>query len=242
MKKILTSPIVPLIPVFLLLLTATAYAAPVPISVGTIEDIYVADRFISSSSEAACDISKTSSNCDFVDWNDQLINDAELADIVTTNPASFISRSAVDNGAAFDIGFDGFNLFNGEGDDLVLFIVGNGSSFGLDVFDTTGTNVFSDTYSVTASDTVFNTDNQWLCVNGVDLNCTNGYPLSAILIDFGDSLAGDVAVDSLHITLNDAEFALAGGFHITPVPLPLPVVLFSSGLVLLGWAARRKKV
>ena len=33
----------------------------------------------------------------------------------------------------------------------------------------------------------------------------------------------------------------AGAFNATVVPLPLPVVLFSSGLALLGFVGRRKK-
>lgn len=222
MKKLILSQII------FILLTATAQAAQ--ISVGTIEDIYIADNPLG-----------ISSNTDFVDWNGQPLTEAGVKNIITSNPASFVSRSVADNSASFDLGFNGFNLFNGGGDDLVIFIVGNGSSFDLDVFDTGGANVLSNTYTV--NNTVFDSEGNWLCVNTtnvLDINCTSGYPLSAILIDFGDSLAGNVALDRLHITLNDAEFALAGGFHIAPVPLPLSAVLFSSGLALLGWFGRKR--
>lgn len=237
MKKLI------LIHLFLALFTVTAHATT--ISVGNIDNINVADLFLNpSSSSANCATDKNSTNCDFKDHTGSLLTDSELAPIITSNPANYVYRSEVGNGASFDLGFDGFDIFNGDGDDLVIFIIGNGSSFDLDVFADSGVGIYSNTFNVTSADAVYDDDGNWLCVGGTDSICTGGYALSAIFVDFGNSVAGDVALGNIHVSLKNAAFSLAGGFHTGPtiaaVPLPLPAVLFSSGLALLGWVGRRK--
>ena len=232
-----------LINMILALLGVTAQAAPV--SVGTISNINVADKLLSSSSNANCALNKTSGNCDFADANGILLTDTELAAVLTSNAATYATSSSTTNNAAFDLGFNGFNLFNGAGNDLAIFIVGNGTSFGLDVFDTNGTLLNSNTYNVIMENTVFNSQGKWLCVGNDKNTCPNGFALSAVLIDFGNSFAGDIAIGKLSFTLDNAAFSLAGGFHTeasltTVVPLPLPAVLLSSGLLLLGFTGRRK--
>lgn len=229
-----------LINIILVLLSATAEAASV--SVGTINNINVADMLLGSSNNNC--IGNSNGNCHFTNSNDVLLTDAELASVITGNEANYAVNSAAENNAYFELGFNGFNTFNGEGNDLVVFIVGNGSSFGLDVYSTDDVLLSTDTYSVGVEDTVFNDLGQWLCVGNEQHQCPNGYALSAVFIDFGNSFAGDVALGKLHFSLNGSAFSLAGGFHTqasaTVVPLPLPAVLFSSGLLLLSWVGRRK--
>jgi len=234
MKKLIT------IKILLALFSFTAQAAP--ISVGNIDNINVADLLLGSSNSIACTTTPSAGNCDFVDANGTFLNDTDLATVVTSNVANYTTSSLVENNASFSLGFDGFNLYNGEGDDLVVFIVGNTTSFGLDVFDTQGSLLSSDSYDVDVSNTVFDELGNWLCVGNALHPCPgDGFALSAIFIDLGDNVAGDVAIGNLQFDLNNAAFSLAGGFHTeaTVVPLPLPVMLFSSGLLLLGWVGRK---
>ncbi len=214
------------------------------ISVGNINGINVANMLLSSSNSAACATDKTTANCDFQNYTGALLNDIELAGTVTSNPANYVYSSVLGNNASLELGFNGFDIYNGAGNDLVIFIVGNGSPFGLDVFDTNGAVMSSGIFSVTDSyNTVYDNNGGWFCIGGSNINCTDGAALSAVFIDFGSTIAGDVAVGSIQLSLGYAAFSLAGGFHTSPtvVPLPLSVVLFGSGLALLGWTGRRKK-
>lgn len=252
--------------VFLSLLATSAQAAP--ISIGNINGIYVANDLIGTSSSAQCETRQNMANCDFLKTGPTTyLNNAALANVVTSNQASY-TLSPFRNTAYFDLGFNGFDIFNGAGNDLVVFIVGNTTSFGLDVFDVNGTVVNSGVYNVATptfasdgsnldfGDTVLHSNGNWLCVNGTGQFCTNGAALSAIFIDLEDSIAGNVALGSIRIFLGEEfnginpvngtpvrpRFSLAGGFHTeaTVVPLPLSVVLFSSGLALLGWTGRKR--
>jgi len=225
----------------LTLFAASAQAAT--ISVGNINNINVANTLLSSSSSAACATEKTSANCDFQNYTGALLNDIELAGTVTSNEANYVYSSVPENNASLELGFNGFDIYNGAGNDLVIFIVGNDSPFELNVFDKSGATMSSGIFSVTTDNTVFDNAGNWLCVGGSDNLCTGGFPLSAVFIDFGDTIAGDIAVGSIQLSLGNSAFSLAGGFYTEPtvVPLPLSVVLFGSGLALLGWTGRRKK-
>lgn len=237
----------------LLLGSTSAYAAP--ISVGNINDIYVANQLLGSSSSTACETTQNQDNCDFLTPTPtEFLNDAALAAAVTSDPANYV-LSPYRNSAYIDLGFDGYDIYNGAGNDLVIFIVGNSTTFGLDVFDTSGKVVSTGIFDVPAdgSSTVHDNDGKWLCVGGTDDVCSGGAALSAIFIDLEDSIAGDIALGGIRVLLGEdyngtdgtrPRFSLAGGFHteasITAVPLPLPAILFSSGLFLLGWVGRRK--
>ena len=252
--------------VVLSLLASTAQAAP--ISVGNINDIYIANELIGTSSSAQCETTQNQANCDFLKPGPTTyLNNASLANVVTSNPATY-TLSPFRDTAHIDLGFNGFNIYNGVGNDLVVFIVGNTTSFGLDIFDINGTRVNTGVYNVATptfasdgsnldlGDTVLDNNGNWLCVNGTDNFCTNGAALSAIFIDLKDSIAGDVALASIRIFLGEdfnginpgngdpirPRLSLAGGFHTeaTVVPLPLSVILFSSGLALLGWTGRKR--
>jgi hypothetical protein len=50
-------------------------------------------------------------------------------------------------------------------------------------------------------------------------------------------------VNSLTMNINNVSAvpSLIGAHHLAPVPLPLPIVLFGSGLALLGFVGRRNK-
>jgi len=234
MKKILLTSFI------LTLFTVSVQAAP--ISVVNIDGINVANMLLDSSSRAACTTEKISENCDFMNFEGALLNDLELTSTVTSNAANYTYASIAGNNASIDLGFNGFDIYNGEGNDLVIFIVGNGGSFGLDVFDTNGSTMSSASYSISDADAVFYDDGSYVCVS---VNtCTDlDFALFAIFVDFGEGVAGDIAVGRMQLSLGDAAFSLAGGFYTEPtvVPLPLSVVLFSSGLALLGWTGRRKK-
>jgi len=223
------------------LFAASAQAAT--ISVGNINGINVANTLLSSSNSAACATDKTTANCDFQNYAGTLLNDIELAGTVTSNPANYVYSSVPGNNASLELGFNGFDIYNGAGNDLVIFIVGNGSPFEINVFDKSGATMSSGIFSVTTDNTVFDNSGNWLCVGGSDSLCTGGYPLSAVFVDFGSGVAGDAAVGSIQLSLGNAAFSMAGGFYTEPtvVPLPLSVVLFGSGLALLGWTGRRKK-
>ena len=253
--------------IVLSLLATTAQAAP--ISVGNINGIYIANELIGTSSSAQCETTQNQANCDFIKTGTvtTYLNDTSLADVVTSDPATY-TLSPFRETAYIDLGFKGFDIYNGIGNDLVVFIVGNTTSFGLDVFDINGTRVSTGIYNVATptfasdgsnldfGDTVLDNNGNWLCVNASDDVCTNGAALSAIFIDLEDSIAGDVALGSIRIFLGEdfngihpvtgkpirPRFSLAGGFHTeaTVVPLPLSAVLFSSGLALLGWTGRKK--
>ena len=240
----------------LALFASTAHAAT--ISVGTINDIHIADLVIGTSNSAACESSPTRENCDFLTpAGSTSLNKDGVSNVVTSNVANYLLSPDRDS-SYIDLGFNGFNLFNGEGIDLVVFIVGHSTSFGLDVFNSNDEVVFTDTYHVATpvfggnpGDTVFD-GNDWLCINGEPGTCNDGTALSAAFFDLGDALAGDVAIGKIRISLGEnfngtggtrPRFSLAGGFHTEAtvvVPLPLPALLFSSGLFLLGWVGRRK--
>ena len=72
--------------------------------------------------------------------------------------------------------------------------------------------------------------------------------LTVALVELDDfNLANDAAVEDFRIFLGDPTrpaLSLVGGFHtqaMSAVPLPLPVLLFVSGLGLLGAVSRRRK-
>jgi hypothetical protein len=241
----------------LILLTSSAFADT--ISVGDINSIYVADQFIgSSSSGQACEKSQTAANCNFQQtFTNNYLNDNLLSTITTSNFATSVKSPNVTN-AYIDIAFSQ-DMFNGDSNDLVLFFVGNGTSFNLDVFSKEDdiNSIYSETRTIGLSDFAPDTTTEglgWLCINASDKNCTGGATLSAMFFDFGDTVATDLAIHRLRISFGDgftegttsSNFSLAGGFHnkasISEVPLPLSAVLFSSGLALLSLFRRKAQL
>lgn len=219
----------------LLIFSASALADT--IKVGNINDIYVADKLIDST--FSLDFEQSF-------YPGVPLSSTTLESQVTSDFRTSV-KSPVGSLSFIDLAFTD-SMYGGAGNDLVLFFVGNSTSFGLDVIGKGTGSMIAGIYDITTADAVYNDDGTWICINGTDTNCTNGYPLSAIFIDLGDAYNG-VEIEKIHLNFgngfNDAgssNFALAGGFHDTTavVPLPLPIILFSSGLALLGWVGRRK--
>lgn len=192
--------------------------------------------------------------------------DEETLDTKVSNDIDTFVMSN-DAAASFDLDFGVNTAFTGAGADLVIFTVGNSYSFGLQVFGTEDelNPISSFVYPIPnpltpgAIDyTIYDDDTgNPLCVNDT-VPCPA--VLSAMAIDIFDSkfnyIADDTEISFIRLTIGndyngsvDGEtayplFSLAGAVYsdAVVVPLPLPAVLFSSGLLLLGWVGRRKTV
>ena len=173
------------------------------------------------------------------------LNPSELAGIVTSDTGTF--ALSTDDTAFLDLGFSK-NVITGTGADLVIFTVGNGYNFGLQVFsDTTKISDYLYNVPLDGSSTAKDGAGNELCVKGSDGSCAAA--LSATSIDLL-GIADSTEIDYIRLfignntTLKPGDayplFSLAGAVHTTTVLLPLPVLLFSSGLALLGWIGRRK--
>ena len=243
----------------LLILATGAQAAVINVNdyIFDTESLYNADNVPTgqwNSNNSSCDGTLTAANCDFEQTfhaGTYLSNQA-LRNIVTSDYRTSV-KSPLDANAFIDLTFTD-TVVNGAGNDLVLFFIGNTTSFGLDVYDIDGGLINSGDYTIATptfdtanntvlyfGDTIRDSNGDWLCISSTDPTCAGGYALSAILFDFGEGFEG-TEIGSLHLTLGDSNFSLASGFHTqtTVVPVPLSVVLFSSGLALLGWVGRRK--
>jgi len=184
------------------------------------------------------------------------LTNTEIAGIISSDPATFVLGFT--DQASIDLGFGGSNIVTGSGADLVIYTVGNGYTFGLQAFDTSGSMLSNYLYSVPAdgSSTAKNAGGTDACVikSGV---CAAFISATSIDLfnDSGFALADDIGIDYIRLFIgNDYNgevdgstayplFSLAGALHTTDVaavPLPLPIVLFASGLALLGWVGRKK--
>jgi len=184
----------------------------------------------------------------------QLTN-AEISTIIASDPATAIYGSDASKNSPIDLGFGGNTILTGAGADLVIFSLWSGYdySFGLQAFgtDPAAGPLSSFNYMVTGNsifETCAITDSTGACTADI----------SAISIDlFGSN---NLALDD-NIELGYIRLFIGGGYNGTGpdaysnftliganytnaavVPLPLPVILFSSGLALLGWIGRRKKL
>ena len=185
------------------------------------------------------------------------VSEAELATIVTSDITTFAYTN--DTEASFDLGFgSNTTVTTGSGVDLVIFTAGNGYNFGLEVYGTeSDTAPISDLRYIvdiypTYDPTLIDSNGDPLCINDtlpcpVVLSGTNidllgiadGTEISFIRVLLGSSsLYADPTLPNGPSLPN---FTLARAEHATVVPLPLPAVLFSSGLLLLSWVGRRKK-
>lgn len=182
-----------------------------------------------------------------------------LTGIVTSDASTSVVSQDIN--ATIDLGFGSNTVVTGAGADLVIFTVGNGYSFGLQAFDISNNIISNFLYNVPAdgSTTAQDQDGNDLCVTENN-GCT---PISATAINlWGEKADGSYfeIIDGTELsfvrlfigsstnittaeTIGDAQLprlSLVGAVHSAVVPLPLPAVLFGSGLALLGWVGRRK--
>lgn len=174
----------------------------------------------------------------------------EVDPIITTEPATAIYGSGATVYSAIDLGFGSNTVVTGQGADVVVFSLWNGYDYtvGLQAFATDNTLLSDYKYTVDNSDyfgsssaivtTAINLFDNSLNdgTSGVELDddIELGYLRLFIGPDF-NGVAGGLSAYS--------NTSLVGAFHTDAVvvPLPLPIILFSSGLALLGWIGRRKK-
>ena len=209
--------------VFYILLTVATLgsniASAITIASYNFADNALADQFLGSSGNFLNYTSATSAD---------IISQAQLSSDVTDSSAATYVLSLNSN-AYIDLGFS-TNIYNGNGYDLALFFVGV-SSFSLEL---TGNELGSNSF--TSIDT------------GFDVTDSFGtYALTVALIDLDqygmstNDLLGDIRIhlgNSLH-----PAFSLAGAFNTSPtaVPVPAALLLFLSGIGILGLFGKQKK-
>lgn len=134
-------------------------------------------------------------------------------------------------GQSVTLSFNDNDLFNGSGDDLVLFELGNASQGFNDSIDVT-INSIKNTYTFSyTGDTVGIWDIAAAAINLDDFGVNGTTNISSILIGMAVVHPTAGTVPSL---------SLVGALNTTPVPVPAAVWLFGSGLIGMVGLARRK--
>jgi len=174
----------------------------------------------------------------------------EIQSLISSNPEAAIYGANSTDYSVIDLGFGDNTAITGTGADLVIFSLWSGYnySFGLNAYDSTGTLLSGYNYNVN-DNSIFS-----VCANGscptVVTTSINLYDNNAI--ELADELelgyirlfiGGDLYNGSTGGIDAYSNISLAGAFNVKTavVPLPLSVVLFGSGLALLGWTGRKKK-
>ena len=152
---------------------------------------------------------------------------------------------AESNNATLSLDFGPNRVANLAGNDLAIFTLDPLTTPDLNILEPTVLDItiggISRTYSSSpimfgsTLEGVFNSDSQLIGALGVIL-----VDLEPFLSD--GALLGEFKINALTADENPAHYATitaAGAFNTTVVPLPLPIVLFGSGLALLGYAGRR---
>lgn len=171
-----------------------------------------------------------------------IISGAQLqADLTDTDYSTYVLSTA--STAYVDVTLNSSSFYNGEGNDLVFFFVGN--------VDSSNNVVINFDLSINGI-----TNNYLPQITPVETSVSDSYgtytltAASINLDDFGLDYAAQDSLTSLRVLLgtsNSANYpalSMIGGFHTSPmvVPLPLPIILFTSGLGMLGWFGRRKSL
>ena len=183
-----------------------------------------------------------------------LSTDAEIQAIIASDASAAIFGFSPKVYSVIDLGFGDTTVKTGsgvdtEGADLVVVSLWNGSAyqFMLEAFDTTGNSLSLYTYDVKSS-----TPNA-LNSTGAILDDVKTTSINLFNSNYGAAteLDDNIEIGSIRLTIGGAlnldgnsNFSLVGAYYTdaTVVPLPLPAILFSSGLLLLGWVGRRKTV
>lgn len=213
-----------------LALTAFCALFSVQVNAATVAGISGINAFVDTA---------TIASGNFLNWQSTVatdtINQSQMtADMTDTNEATWVT--SIDPTASIDLGFN-VDIFNGEGADLVFFFIGD-PAFNFDL---------------NINGIVNNIDNAVLTGFGITDPLNRLWNVSAALVELSDfGFATNEALTSdfrLFIGNDYADpsrptVSLVGGFHTDPVvvPLPLPIVLFASGIGLLSLFARRKQV
>jgi hypothetical protein len=241
--------------IMLMALSGSVFAAVIAPGTTGFENtntIYTVDSFLGSSNTSSCTSTGglNATNCNFHNYNSPTLNsfisNSQLeTDLTDADVSSYVFSS---KGSAWvDLGFSGssYNVYNGDGDDLVVYLAGNAFSIEMEI------NGITNRYDVTTDDVVLSQSDSSMFYTIPP----NGIALSAIFVELSDfNMDTETALTSMRMTLGmdlgsepNAKYgpglSLVGGFHNEPtaVPLPLPIVLFASGLGLLGAVARRNK-
>lgn len=150
--------------------------------------------------------------------------------------------------SSIDLGFGDNTVLTGSGDDVVVYSLWSGYhySIGLEAYDIENNLLSSFLYSTDTHSSTFETG---VLTTSIDLRDTGGIfvaddiQLGLIRVFIGgpdgiDPVSGASLINAY------SNVSLVGAYHTetTVVPLPLPVVLFSSGLALLGFIGRRKTI
>ena len=153
-----------------------------------------------------------------------------------TDASAETSMLGTSAGAYVDLAFSA-PVFDGDGNDLKLFFVGNnGHFFDLSVF-VDGVSMGTVSYSLPNpdgdtgfTDSSYPTDGIFaLAVDFADFGGLGIDPVSKIRLIIGDGYTANSAVPSF-----------IGAYNVAPVPVPAAVWLFGSGLLGLAGISRRK--
>jgi len=151
-----------------------------------------------------------------------------------------------------DLGFSS-GVFNGPGADLIFFFFG-----GLNEDLYTASNVFDLDIDINGPlEQLQYSSGEGACIEYQTTACKSAtdqlitvtspmdgeLTLTMQLIDLDDfGLAGNTEINNFRVYMNNyPALSLVGAINTQAVPLPLPIVLFGSGLAVLGFVGRRRK-
>jgi hypothetical protein len=184
---------------------------------------------------------------DYYDQNftslDSPINQQTLKDNVTGSDLTTYVWSAEgnmpsgDGGAYIDLRFSQ-DLYNHDGNDLVLFFAGTGTVFN----DPRPAEAFLFSADV-GIDGSLEAENMGVITSETSDIYGDRFFASYAFIDLGDSIDGITPFRDIRVFMDDTSMpalAAVGAYHTTAVPLPLPALLFLSGLSVFGLFTRRR--